>query len=270
MITIIPPGTETNAQYHASGAWGSTLISIFLSSPRLANAIRTGIYKLPETPSMRFGSYFHALMENECNFNMIHRCAPTSDRRTKEWKAAEAEATSNGIKLIPKDDWDDLHNMAESVRANPLAASLLDGAEQEVGFRMDNGPIKIQCRADLIHRWDHMGDLKTTTDLDEFSHSIANFGYYRQAALYRRIVYEACGKWLPFSFISVERKEPHFRCRVFDLTKEYLSLGMSEVETALKQIVDRTLRNNWEDGNYAESVEPPGYLLNKVMNRLAA
>jgi len=256
------PGTETSEQYHRSGAWGSTLINAFKSSPRLANAMRKGEYKKPETAAFRFGRLFHDLIDPGSGFDKKNKIGPGSDRRTKAWREAEANSDAN---LIPVDDWDQLHRMAESVRANPFAACLLESAEHEVGFRMeaDYGPYKIQCRADILHRWSHIADLKTTADIDDFARSISNYGYHRQAALYRHIIYRECKKTLPFSFIAVETIEPFYRCRVIDLSPEYLSIGWEEVEQALKDIGDRTRRDQWNDGGDAIQVDPPGWLVNQ-------
>jgi hypothetical protein len=269
MVTIIPPGTETPEAYRASGAWGSSLISKFLSSPRLANAIRTGAYKEPETAAMRQGTLFHTLLETGPAFEQRHRCGPDADRRTTIWKTAESAAKAEGVTLLPKDDWDALHRMADSVWANPVAASLLEAAEHETGFRMAHGPIQVQCRTDILHRWQHLADLKTTADVDDFGKSVLTYGYHRQAALYRRIVYAACGRWLPFSFIICEKAEPFYRCRVIDLSQEYLDIGAEEVEAALADIVDRTRRNDWADHRDAESIEPPAWLRERAMRRAA-
>ena len=159
-VTIIQPGTETQDAYRASGAWGSSLISRFLASPRLANAIRTGVYKEPETAAMRFGTCFHQLLDPGSAFDQHHRCGPDADRRTTIWKTAEAAAKADGVTLLPVDEWDALHRMADSVRANPVAASLLEKAEHETGFRMAHGPIQVQCRTDILNRWQHLADLK--------------------------------------------------------------------------------------------------------------
>jgi exodeoxyribonuclease VIII len=268
-VTIIPPGTETAEAYRASGAWGSSLISKFLASPRLVNAIRTGAYKEPETAAMRTGQHFHQLLDPNSGFGKTHRCGPDADRRTTIWKTAETTAKTEGITLLPKDDWDALHRMADSVRANPLAEFLLRGAEFETGFRVASGPIQVQCRTDILHRWNHLADLKTTTDLDDFGKSVVTYGYHRQAALYRKIVHQACGKWLPFSFIIVEKSQPFFRSRVVDLTQDFLDIGAEEVESALLEIADRTSRNDWSDHRDADSIAPPGWLLDRVRQRAA-
>ncbi len=126
--------------------------------------------------------------------------------------------------------------MAASVRANPIAQSLLDGAEHELGFRMDapRGAFQVQCRADILHRWSHIADLKTTADVDDFAHSVSTYGYHRQAALYRWIISHACdGELLPFSFIVVEKAPPLYRCRVIDLDKDYLAIGSIPVRSCV-------------------------------------
>jgi hypothetical protein len=266
-LHIIQPSEETNAQYHASGAWGSSMISTFIRSPTLAHLTITGQYRQPETPAMRFGTRFHALLDPTSNFAAKHRKGPDADRRTKIWAAAESEAIALGIELIPADEWDALHSMSASVLANPIAMSLLEGAEHEVGFRMDalQGSFQVQCRADVLHRWSHLADVKTTANVDDFSASVATFGYYRQAALYRWIVSHACqGELLPFSFIVVEKAAPLYRCRVIDLSNEYLALGWVEVEAALKEISQRSAIGDWADHRDAESISPPTWLSGKL------
>jgi exodeoxyribonuclease VIII len=262
-VRIIQPSEETNAQYHASGAWGSSLISTFIKSPALAHLMITGAYRQSETPAMRFGTRFHSLLDPTSNFAAKHRKGPDADRRTKVWAAADAEATAAGIELIPADEWDALHAMVASVRANPIAMSLLNGAEHEVGFRMNapQGPFQVQCRTDVIHRFSHLADLKSTMDVDDFGGSVSNYGYYRQAALYRWIVSHACGgELLPFSFIVVEKAIP-YRCRVVDLNDEYLAIGSREVSSALEEIGRRTAENDWSDHRDAEVLVPPMWMM---------
>ena len=264
-VTIIPSGTETSEQYHRSGAWGSTLVSKFIRNPALAHEISSGSWREPSTAAMVFGQRFHTLMDPGGGFEKLYRLAPDLDHRTKEWKALVVAAKAEGVELISPDDWEDLHRMADSVRANPVAASLLDGAEHEVGFRMLSpyGGYQIQCRADILHRWNHLADLKTTDDLDAFQRIVINHGYHRQAALYRFLVSQACGKVLPFSFIAVEKDPPLYRCRVFDLTEGFLDIGWREVEAALIDIGQRYATGDWAEHRDAESVSPPGWLLHR-------
>jgi hypothetical protein len=266
-IRIIPSTVETNAAYHASGAWGSSLISTFIKSPELAHLMITGKYHPPETPAMRFGTRFHSLLDPTSNFAAKHKKGPDADRRTKVWAAAEAEATAAGFELLPADEWEALHAMAASVRANSIAMSLLENGEFETSFRMDapQGPFQVQCRADVLHRWGHLVDIKTTADVDGFSASVSSYGYYRQAALYRWIVSHACGgELLPFSFIVVEKAAPLYRCRVVDLHEEYLAIGWREVSSALEEIGRRTAEGDWGDHCDAKVLVPPSWMAREL------
>jgi len=262
-LTVIPSGSETDEQYHRSGAWGSTLISTFLKSPDLAHRIITRLWRPPETAAMRFGRLFHHRMDPTFAFDRHYRLGPDADKRTKVWLAAEAEAKESGVTLVSVDDHARIEAMRASVLANPVAAGLLTGAEHEVGLRMTapQGGFKVQCRADVLHRWNHLADLKTTADVDDFAHSVANYGYHRQAAFYRWLVSHACGgELLPFSFIVIEKEAPLYRCQVIDLDEEYLAIGWQEVANALEEIGRRSVTGDWQDHREAASVSPPGWL----------
>ncbi len=65
---------------------------------------------------------------------------------------------------------------------------------------------------------------------------------------------------LPFSFIVVEKAAPLYRCRVVDLTDDYLAIGWSEVEAALIEIGHRTMANDWRDHRDADVVSPPTWM----------
>ena len=261
-VTIIPPGTESSEEYHRSGAWGSTLISTFIRSPALAHEIISERWREPETAALRFGTAFHTLMDPGGAFGQRYQLAPDLDHRTKAWKEVVGAAKAAGVELITPDDWESLHRMADSVRENPVAASLLDGAEHEVGFRMPSpyGAYQIQCRADLYHAGQHIADFKTADDLEGFQRKVIDRSYHVQASLYRFIVAQACGKLLPFSFIAIEKEPPLYRCRVFDLTEEFLAIGWQEVEAALVDIGQRYSTGDWSEHRDAESVSPPGWL----------
>jgi hypothetical protein len=135
---------------------------------------------------MKIGSRFHELLDPGSGIDKRYRCSADIDRRTKAFKELELAASADGVELIAFDEWQTIHAMAESVRANPYARSLLEDAEREVGFRMPSpyGYFKIQARADALHRWTNIIDIKTTVDVDDFATSVRTYLYYRQAALY--------------------------------------------------------------------------------------
>lgn len=261
-VTIIPPGAETDEQYHRSGAWGSTLIGHFLRSPKLAHLIRTRQHQMPESQHFRLGRWFHQRLDPGFPFAERFRRGPDADRRTTAWKDAAKQAEADHVTLLTADEWDLLDAMRASVLGNRIARGLLEGTERETGFRMTSpfGAYQVQCRTDALHRWSLIADLKTTADLDDFGRSVVPFGYHRQAGLYQWMIAQVCGELLPFSFIVVEKDAPLYRCRVVDLEPALLERGWREVEEALVDIGERTAVNDWEDRCEVEVVRTPTWM----------
>jgi hypothetical protein len=69
--------------------------------------------------------------------------------------------------------------------------------------------------------------------------------------------------------LVVEKDPPLYRCRVFDLTEEFLAIGWQEVEAALVEIGQRYATGDWAEHRDAESVAPPGWLLNRLYSEAA-
>ncbi len=262
MIEVIPARAETDEQYHRSGAWGSTLINQFIKSPVLAHWMMSGRISSRVTPAMRFGTMFHRALDPLFEMASAYRVGPDADGRSKAWREAEIAAKAESVELIAPEEMATLQQMVDQVHANPTAASLLDGAEHEVGFRMPSpfGSFRIQCRVDVLHRASHLIDIKTTADVDGFASSIVSYGYARQAALYRFIASHACGQLLPFVFLICEKQRP-YRCRVVELSATYLAMAWHEVEQALRRIAHCYHTADWSDPDQHMVLEPPPWLL---------
>ena len=253
---ILAPGTETNAQYHANPAWGSTLINDFIASPTIAHLKRTGQIPPEESSALTLGQAFHARFDPHTTAPLIG--PDVSSRRTKAWGEFQA-AHPDAVCLLP-DEVRQIDAMEAAVRANPYARDLLDGAEHEVVVRRESpyGAYGVQCRIDLWRPGLFAADLKTTSDLDGWGRSVAAYGYHRQAAFYRWLIAQETAEILPFSFIVVEKDAPH-RCRVIELDDAYLAAGWREVETALIDIGQRTLTGDWSDPGF-QVLTAPGWL----------
>ncbi|TVR46240.1 MAG: hypothetical protein EA402_02905 [Planctomycetota bacterium] len=254
---IIASGAETNAAYHASGAWGSTRVSDFLKSPLVAWLRHSGQLPQETTAAMTVGSALHARFDGSYPAEFA-KGPEVSSRRTKAWTEAETAATGKTL-LLPS-EVAMIDAMEQAVRANPYAQCLLDGAEHEVGIRRKSpyGDYRVQCRVDVWRKSALAADLKTTGDLDGWAKSVMAYGYHRQAAFYRWLIHEETGDWLPFSFIVVEKSAPH-RCRVIDLDEVYLVRGWEEVEQALHGIGHAYANNDWSDPGY-QFLNAPGWM----------
>lgn len=257
-MVLIPSGAETNAEYHASGAWGSTRINDFIRSPQIAWLRMTGKLPQVESASLTLGQALHARFDGSYAESFV--AGPkVSSRRTKAWQAAE-EAHQGKTLLLPA-EVACVDAMQQAVQANPYARVLLDQSQHEVGVRRQSpfGDYRIQARFDLYLPGQHIADIKTTSDLDGFAKSVQSYGYARQASFYRWLLAQQTSERLPFFFIVVEKSAPH-RCRVIDLAESYLDHAWHEVEQALISIGQRYQSGDWSDSGYLH-LEAPAWLI---------
>lgn len=258
-VEILTADQLSNESYHARQAVGSTLLKTFVTNRPLAHAHLTGTFTKSETAALAFGRLFHDRFDPGIDLDATYLVGPSDDKRTKTWKAAAANAGDRT--MVKSSEWALAKRMEGAVRANPYAAALLADAEHETSFRMRSpyGGCDIQCRADILHRWSVLADLKTCDDVDNFHRAVVDRGYYIQAALYRRIVAAACGARLPFVFIAVEKQPPH-RCRVVELSDRYLALGHRIVSDALHDLARCFATGDWSDPEPCVLLDPPAWL----------
>jgi len=261
-VEILTADQLSNEAYHARKAVGSTLLKTFITNRPLAYAQLTGAIVRQETAALAFGRLFHDFFDPGVDLKADYLVGPNNDKRSKDWKAAAAK--TNGRTMVKPSDWAMAEHMEAAVRANPYAAALLDEAVHETSFRMPSpyGGCDIQCRADILHRWSVLSDLKTCDDVDSFHRAVVDKRYHVQAALYRLIVAEACGKWLPFVFIAVEKQAPH-RCRVVELSDRYLGIGHRIVDQALHDLAECFGTGDWSDPTPCDVIDPPKWLVDR-------
>ncbi len=256
-MSIIPSGTETNAAYHASGAWGSTRVSDFITSPLIAWLRHSGRLASEHSPALTLGSALHARFDG--SYDQLFAAGPAvSSRRTKAW--TEAAAATRKTLLLPS-ELAQIDAMQAAIATNPYAQCLLDDAGHEVGIRRPSpyGAYAVQCRLDIWRPGSLAADIKTTGDLDGWAHSVTRYGYHRQAAFYRWLVHQETGDWTDFSFVVVEKTAP-YRCRVIDLDQTYLRWGWQEVEQALLGIAACYQSGDWSDPGY-QHLTAPGWMM---------
>lgn len=161
---------------------------------------------------------------------------PHEEWRSKEAKAAVAEARAAGYIPLKPADWSRVHHMAEALAAHSVASRLLAGTAPEVSaFRRHETGTWLRSRFDAVGT-DYLVDYKTarSADPEAFRRDAANLGYHVQSAFYAAMSTALEG--LPddpdFYFV-VQEKEPPFLVSVVELSPTFLAIGHAAVEYAI-------------------------------------
>jgi len=143
--------------------------------------------------------------------------------------------------------------MALSARQSPWGKDFFN---DEAGMREvsiffdaeteDGRTVPFRCRPDLLIPGRAIIDIKKTQDAspEGFAKSVANFGYHRQAFMYREAVRQATGELLPFLFCAVENSEP-YACAWYSMSDEFYDIGKAEAMYALGLFADCVESRSW-------------------------
>lgn len=223
-----------------------------------------------ENEAFTLGAYLHALLLDPESIATNFIALGDIDRRTKEgkaeWESAQRRAGLSGARVITRPLVQQATAMAQAVRENAAAASLLNTlTEREVTIIGEIGGRPAKAKVDGIVRLAGaciVLDLKTTESASprDFGGSAAKFGYFHQAAFYRRLVEQNVGVMDDFIIIAVEKKAPY-------LTAVY-RLPFHAIETADRRL-DELVERWWQvaEGDrtgYAltiQELEPPRWWL---------
>jgi len=229
------------------------------------------------TDAQIIGTLTHALvLQNRCLFAAIPANAPR--RPTKAQREAKKpspetigtiewwrhfEASHQGRELLDQETCDSIHRIRDSVMAHPTASAILARAQPQdtevAAFKRHEATgLLLKGLADVVVSDDAMmltiPDLKTCqlggASKEEFSKSIYNWGYHRQAAWYLDLFGATY-----FMFIAVE-KEPPYAVACYNLDRESIERGRHENERDLAIIKKCTDENKWP--SYHEGIETIG------------
>lgn len=223
-----------------------------------------------ENDAFTLGAYLHALLLDPESIAANFIALGDIDRRTKEgkaeWESAQRRAGLSGARIITRPLVEQATAMAQAVRENPSAASLLNTlSDRETTIIGEIAGRPAKAKVDGIVRLAGaciVLDVKTTESARpvDFAASAAKFGYFHQAAFYRRLVEQNIGVLDDFVIIAVEKKPPY-------LTAVY-RIPFHAIETADRRI-DELVARWWEvaEGDrtgYAltiQELEPPRWWL---------
>jgi hypothetical protein len=239
-IVALPHGLHRDVPadvYHSRvpGMVSKSALDLVRRSPLHYKSWLDGIDEEP-TPALAFGSAFHCALLEPLVFAKAYAVEPDfGDCRKKENKAERDAWRAQHASAIPLSADDNLaiRAMVAAVRSHPLAGKMIQDGDPELTIRWRDGDTGLEgkCRADYhVKRLRMAVDVKSAIDAspDAFRKAVANFGYHRQDALYRK-AFAAVGEPIDhFVFVAVEKTAP-YAVGVYSLDAEGVARGHSSV-----------------------------------------
>lgn len=192
-----------------------------------------GAIQKPESKALDFGSLCHDLIlsPDEIKNKYLFAEADKLDFRLKEHKELKAKADKQGLILIDKATKDEADKLINNNFF--FFDKFLDKEKGDCELSYFGEYKGVMCKA----RFDYISkDRKSIVDLkflqsatkDDFSKSVANFGYYMQAAFYLELTGAK-----EFLFLAVEKTEPYL-IGVYQLDTAALDFGKERIEKAIE------------------------------------
>ena len=223
-----------------------------------------------ENDAFIVGAYVHALLLDPTSVEENFIRIGDIDRRTTvgkaEWALVQTRAARNGARILTRDLREQGDAMAAAVRANPAAATLINTmSDTEVSIVGEIGGRPAKAKVDGIIRMAGaciVIDVKTTESAAprDFAGSAAKFGYFHQAAFYRRLVEQYVSVVDDYIILAVEKKPPY-------LTAVYRvpSLAIESADHGIDKLVNRWWAVHDGDrtgyGDTIQDLEPPRWWL---------
>jgi len=201
-----------------------------------------------ETDALTVGRLVHSLTLEPDTVGDEYTVWDGGRRAGKAW--TEFVEAAGARTVVKADDWGMAHDVASAVRAHPIMARLLDGAECEQAVTWTDRETGLPCKAliDLYHpETGTLLDLKTTrsTCPRRFASQAASLGYHGQLAHYRAGL-EANGRPVTRVLIAAVEKVPPYDVVVFDLTDSgAMETGAHLRRTLLDTLADCIDRDEW-------------------------
>ena len=194
----------------------------------------------PSTDAMNLGSAAHKLVLG-VGAEIVE--VDADDWRTKAAKEARAEAEAEGKVALLTKDHETVQAMAERLRGSKAAHLFMDGEPEVSLFHEDESGVMLRGRVDWLPSKQSMlvvPDYKTTASAapEAFAKSVANFGYYMQAAWYSDLIVNlGLAESVSFLFVAQE-KEPPFEVAVYVLDDTALTVGRVQNRIAIETFVE--------------------------------
>ena len=255
------PGIYKNIpieEYHAEEGISSTGISLIMDCPkRYWWEFVSGSERHKKAKQYEMGSALHTcILEPDKFQERFYLARETFDMRTKAGKEAmaKAEEEANGKIILRGVDCELLLAMECSVKEHSIWQKIkLNEGNIESSIYWDGGIYKtrLRSRPDFFNE-DVVIDLKTTDCLSNFSKSVYNLGYHRQAVMQLDGLKKIDGRNRYFAFFVVEKKPPYLTA-CFTLDEAALKQGRKEYLNAAAVYSECLKANEWP--GYEEKIQ---------------
>lgn len=260
-------------EYHACDGLSSTGVSLILDCPARYNYkynverhTLTPQELLIENKKYAKGRMVHTLvLEPEKFDSQYYVMQEECDLRTKDGKAAWAIAADSAgdREMVRLSDIKDVIKMSDAIKSMPIFQYLENGNIEHSIFWNDGiYNTALRARPD-VYTDELIVDLKTTSSIVKFEHSIRSFGYYRQAAMQVDGLYKATGRHRAFGFLVVEDKAPYLT-KLISLRPDYLEIGRQQYLHAADLYSECKATGIWNGyGDSFTEIETPKYLISE-------
>lgn len=243
----------TNEQYHAAEGISKSTLDLVHMAPALIDWKKAAPVDQSKLETFNMGHAVHcAILEPE-RFKGEYLAAPKVDRRTKAGKQEYAEFLENskGKTVLSADDYTKVKLMRDSALAHPEFRVLYDAgfdAEQSIFWNYKNTDLVCKCRHDFISQGLPLSiDIKSTSDIDRFSKSVAEYRYHVQDAHYSDGAKAEFGEPFEFYFLAVSTtiSGGRYPVRLFELSFGDKAQGLRERNEDLETIAHCQANNSW-------------------------
>jgi hypothetical protein len=211
------------------------------------------------TDAMTLGTVVHALV---LGVGQEIAVLEFENRRTNDYKEAEAKAYAAGQLPVLRKDHDEAKAIADALLKHPTTGGLLTEGDAEVSMFWRDEEFGIWCRGRCDYMT-HFGGLPTIVDVkktadaspEEFARSVYKYGYHRQDPWYREgwAAHLGCD-WqdIDFVFAVVEEEPPHL-VATYRVIPEHVDLGREQNRIARERFRDCVKADRWP--GYSEEIE---------------
>jgi hypothetical protein len=219
-----------------------------------------------ESDAFAMGHAVHCLALEPDKFDERFAFAPVVDRRTKAGKAQwdEFVACSEGKIVLGQQDYFDAIDCVQALNNHADFAAIMQQPRLvEVPFEFELFGHRFKAKPDcIVDSMKLIVDIKTTDDASphKWQWSAVDYGYHRQAYIYRKAVEAARDVAYRFIFAVVEKPRPSTRgipptVALYELDPFAMDMGYQDARNLVSEYEHRLETNNWQQP-YSSGIVP--------------